>query len=331
MIDITSPEMTLFNTAKPPSNFLLKNPNAWEIRERTPINLLKTIPSIQPQVDEETKYNTIAGNARYIVEEKPSLGVGGVARVYKAWDTRTGKYVAVKEMSSFYKNESDMENIIELEAKTIAKLNHPGIPEVYDLCVTKTPDGKKSPVIIMQLVDAEELHTKINNGDKFLTLNEISTIVTQTASTIDYMNKKGVVHTEIKPRNILLAEDYVKIIDFGGANWVDAELTTYTPSYSAPEVYHKVSKDDPRSDVYSLAATTFHMFFGDPPEHGYFDVTPILFHNDTFRYNSLSESNKLKLIEVLKKGLEISPEKRYQTSSEFAIALNEALGIKQSK
>lgn len=337
---IDSPEMTKFNNTAPPPDFNnlplphgIKRINSWEIRERIPTHIGNTTPLSVPKPDVETKYNEISGDSRYVVEGNALVGEGGMSDVYRAWDKRLGKYVAVKKMQKWLSSDEDYKNLIELEAKAMAKINHPGIPEIYDFNIVKTPDGIETSVMLMQLVEGESLYVRLNdNKQASLTFDEISSIITQTANTIDFMNKKGLTHADIKPKNILLSQPHIKIVDFGSSNWV-FEMGAATPGYTAFEVYS--GKRDIRSDEYSLAATVYDILFNNtPPEVGWGivdqkAVESNILDPNKFKYN-LSLENKKKLIKIMIKGLAENPNDRYQTSTEFAQELFDTITSPQS-
>ncbi|VVA43450.1 Serine/threonine protein kinase PknB [Candidatus Roizmanbacteria bacterium] len=337
---IDSPELAKFNNASPPPDFNnlplpygKKRIDVWEIRERIPIRIWNSTPLLIPMPDIETRYDEITGDARYVVEGNALVGDGGMSDVYRAWDKRLGKYVAVKKMQEWLSTDEDSKNLIELEAKTMTRINHPGIPEIYDFNVVRTPDGKEMPIMIMQLVEGESLYGRLNNNKQVpLTLDEISSIVTQTANTIDFMNKKGLTHADIKPKNILLSQPHIKIVDFGSSNWVH-EMGTATPGYTAFEVYS--GKRDIRSDEYSLAATVYDILFNNPPpEIGLGIANKKAIESNILDPNkfkiSLSKENKKKLIKILVKGLAENPDDRYQTSTEFAQELSKVISTTQS-
>lgn len=340
---IDSPEMTKFNNAAPPPDFNnlslphgIKRINSWEIRERIPLNINNATPLDLPSSDKITQYDQVKGDARYIVEgntlEENTLGESaGMSEVFRAWDKRMGKYVVVKRMQEWTSSYENSENWIELEAKTIAKLNHPGIPEVYDFIVADTPDGHKTPVMIMQFIESKNLDSKIKfiNDKSPLEPNQISKIIYQTADTIDYMNSKGLFHSDIKPANIHLSEPHIKLIDFGVSNWVSGERTLESLGFTAPEARGDKGKRDNRSDEYSLAATTYTILFGEEPTDHVNDSFIKEFLSDSEKYSlekyKLSRENEKKLKGILLKGLSYEPDERYQTSTEFANALSKVL------
>lgn len=333
---IISSEAVKFNNAVPPLDFnnlplsrYVKRADVWEIRERIPRRKMNSTPLLVPQPDKDTKYFEISGKARYIVEGNAFVGVGGISSVYRAWDRRLGKYVAVKKIQDGMSAYTDNENVIELEAKTMTRINHPGIPEIYDFNIVRTPDGNDTPIMIMQLVEAKDLFTRLyDNSQQELTLDEISNIISQTASTVDFMNKNGLTHGDIKPKNILLSKPHIKIIDFGSSNWVEKKVGAITPGFAPYEVLSNTR--DIRSDEFSIAATAYNIFFGDtPPTNSFGDVSNKTIELDIFSPNKfrfkLSQKNKKILLKILIKGLAKNPDDRYQTSSEFAQELSNVL------
>lgn len=326
-----SPEISNLNSFSPPPDFLLKV--AWELKERYPIDSLSErkrimraysegrLEKIPPRVDHKTQYLDAPGESRYLVE-KEKFEKGGLSDIYRAWDKRMGRYVAVKKLNKEYSIYDNIKQFLELEAKTIARLKHPGIPEVYDFSIATTPDGVSSPLMIMELLKDENIMSRLDNKEKpLLTIEEISRIISQTADTIDYMNKRGLVHGDIKPGNIILSSPYVKVIDFAATNWADKSRQTINPGFSPMEIYRKI-KDD-RSDEFSLAATAYNIIFNELPPINFGDISDIepktkeLLNSKQFKYQ-LTQINKEKLFNILLKGMAARPDDRYQTSTEFA-------------
>lgn len=321
------PGPSKYNNAPPPIDFIKKN--AWEIKEKVLIGGKNFSPYKLPTHDSTIKYIEETGKARYLVEENPTVGTGGMSNVFRGWDSRLERYVAVKELLPgwLYLGES-YENTIELEAKIIEKLKknfHPGIPNIYDFIETKTLDGKIRPLLIMELIEGESLYSRLNDDKQPLTIFEITNIITQTADTVDFMNKNDLFHNDIKRKNIILSQPHIKIIDYGSSSWI-TEVVTVNPQYTSPEVCDGSTKGDSRSDEFSLAATAYSIFFGNPPD--FFNEPEILtkekFYSEDFKYKVKSREIK-QLISIFKKSLSRNPDDRYQTSTEFAQAFCEII------
>ena len=209
---------------------------------------------------------------RYRIESL--LGVGGMGRVYRATQTALGRAVAVKILSPELASDEQFRRRFDREAGTLASLDHPNIVSVHDMGVE---DGL--PYIVMAIVVGREgkpvsLRTLLDAGplEEELCLR----IVQQTCAALDYAHKKGVVHRDIKPGNILIdGEGHAKIADFGIARTKGLEagapaLTTTgavlgTLKYMAPEQLDDASAADPRSDLYSLGVVFYEMLTGHAP------------------------------------------------------------------
>ncbi|HKC05143.1 MAG TPA: serine/threonine-protein kinase [Patescibacteria group bacterium] len=308
-----------FSDSHPPSDF--KGYHAWEIHETRPKKYRDLVPKTPPVAEPDPKYVKLDGTARYLVEERPNLGTGGMSEVFKGWDRKLGKAVAIKRLDQDLVGNLEFDNTIELEAKTLTRISHPGIPEVYDLIFTKDKEERNIGIMIMQYIDGEDLRSWMENHKEF-NLSDLLQVVAQTASTIDYMNSHGIVHRDIKPGNIMYAKPHVKIVDFGSSNWV-LKTVAATPHYAPPEIFYNVA--DSRTDEFSLAATAYFLLSNrlypdlDDNQPSDYIVTTIKdsMFNAKYKYQ-LSEKVCKRLIPILKKGLAYKPSERYQTSGEFA-------------
>ncbi|PIP63763.1 hypothetical protein CO165_00030 [Candidatus Roizmanbacteria bacterium CG_4_9_14_3_um_filter_33_18] len=316
------PGLTKYNTAPPPNDF--KRKNSWEIKERALIKSEDFTPFKLPTHDDTTEFKEVSGKARYLVEEKPNVGTGGMSNVFRGWDSRLERYVAVKELLPDWLDSGESyRNIIELEAKTIEKLKknfHPGIPNIYDYIETRSLDGRIRPLLIMELIEGESLFLRLSDDVKQpLAISEISNIITQTADTVDFMNENDLIHKDIKPKNIILSQPHIKIIDYGSSSWIP-DVDAVTASYTSPETYINNTKDA-RSDEYSLAATAYSIFFGNPPDiiENPEIITEAQFYSKSFKYK-VKDLDIKKLINIFRKSLSKNPDDRYQTSTEFAQA-----------
>ena len=149
------------------------------------------------------------------------LGSGGMGEVYRARDTRLGRIVAIKLISSDLHTDADARERLSREAQLASSLNHPNIVTVYDVGET---EGR--PFIVMELVAGESLHQRLFAGP--LRPREALTIAAQVADGLAAAHAAGVVHRDLKPQNIMLTSDgRAKIVDFG--------LSKLTPAAAGPE------------------------------------------------------------------------------------------------
>ena len=169
------------------------------------------------------------------------LGAGGMGEVYKARDTRLDRTVAIKVVPEHIAQRDDSLARFEREARAVASLNHPNIRTLHDM----------SPgYMVMELIDGETLASRIEKGP--LPLDQVLNTATQIADALDRAHRAGVTHRDIKPQNIMLTRDGVKVLDFGLAKSsskpgpTEATLTKVlttegtvmgTPQYMAPEQF----------------------------------------------------------------------------------------------
>lgn len=206
------------------------------------------------------------GNS-YTIEE--IMGQGGMSVTYIASENNTRKKVVVKVLSPEYTaNVKDSMRFLQ-EAETIINLNHPNLIKGYDYF-----QSRKICYIVMEYIEGVSVMEMIEEYGK-LSPKDCISIARSICEALKYMEAKGVVHRDIKPEHILIAEDNVpKLIDFGILKTTKrpCSLTTVgvvlgTPYYMSPEQIYQ-SNIDIRSDIYCLGATLYHMLTGDVPFTG---------------------------------------------------------------
>ena len=137
-----------------------------------------------------------------------SIGAGGMGEVYKARDTRLDRTVAVKVLPEHIATREDLRARFEREARAVASLSHPHICTLHDI-------GNQDGVVymVMEYLEGETLAARINKGA--LPLDQALELATQIADALDRAHRAGVTHRDVKPRNIMLTRDGVKVLDFG--------------------------------------------------------------------------------------------------------------------
>jgi serine/threonine protein kinase len=203
------------------------------------------------------RHHVIGG--RYRIDR--ALGGGGMALVYAARDEQLNRPVAVKVLADNLAAQIEIRQRFVREAQIAASLSHPNIVEIYDSGV----DG--SPYIVMELVDGRTLAEELQHRGR-LTVHEASALAAQVADGLAHAHAAGVVHRDVKPGNLLLADQKtVKISDFGIAYADEATRLTEvgsvlgTASYLAPE-QARCGPITPATDIYALGAVLYELLTG---------------------------------------------------------------------
>src|SRR5579872_2964430 len=141
-------------------------------------------------------------------EMRERLGRGGMAEVWKAFDTQLHRYVAIKLMHADLQNDPEFMTRFVREARAIASLHHSNIVQIYDFQTADTSDAN-SPMayMVMDYVEGQTLADYMRDtvrAGKFLTPNELVQLFTSISLAIDYAHRQGMLHRDIKPANILL-------------------------------------------------------------------------------------------------------------------------------
>jgi len=216
----------------------------------------------------------IFGNRYQVVGR---LGSGGMAEVYEAFDRVLGRTVAVKVLHPTYSRDPNFVARFRREAQAAANLTHPNIVAVYDW-----GQLRDTYYIVMEKVEGESLKDLINRQGA-LPLSLAIDIAKQVASALSFAHKRGVIHRDIKPHNILLTEDgTAKVADFGIAQADSTSLTQEgmvvgTAQYISPEQAEGLPATE-ASDVYSLGVVMFEMLTGTSPFQGETPVAVALKH-----------------------------------------------------
>ncbi len=193
-----------------------------------------------------------------------TVGVGGMGTVYKARDTLLDRFVALKLLRKDLEGGLDETAHLQQEARMAASVNHPNIVQIFS---SGTDHGQF--YLVMELVERGSLDDFIEQHTR-LPEEQVLEAGIQTAKGLRAAYAKGLIHRDVKPANILFADEHMaKIGDFGLAG-IAAEARGEiwgTPYYVAPERLNN-QPDDFRSDIYSLGATLFHALAGKAPIEG---------------------------------------------------------------
>jgi hypothetical protein len=219
------------------------------------------LPATTLRADDDARIGQRLGH--YKIECQ--LGRGGMGTVYRALDESLQRYIALKVIDGWVNSVSDTQQLLRLcqEALAQARVNHPHVAHIY---YVGRDDG--SPFLAMELVGNETLADRLRSGP--LPYAEVIELGGQLCDALRHCLAYDIIHGDIKPSNVLLAEiGIAKLSDFGLArrmseNRDEGGSIAGTPDYLAPEVINGGSTDV-QSDLYALGVTLFEMTFGRLP------------------------------------------------------------------
>ena len=258
------------------------------------------------------------------------IGRGGMATVYLAEDAKHRRSVAVKLLNADASSVLGGERF-RREIEVLAQLQHPHILPLYD-----SGESNGRLYYVMPMVRGETLRDRIARSGP-LPVDEVRRLVADVGAALDYAHRRGVVHRDVKPANILVDDEHAMVADFGIAhrelNDETSQLTAPgivigTPAYMSPEQATGSHELDARSDIYSFGCVVFEMLAGVPPfraesahrilgKHLRDSVPSVL----AFR-----EMIPPAVDDVLRRAMAKEPSHRFSSAREFVQSLDDALG-----
>lgn len=264
------------------------------------------------------------GNKYRIIE---LLGKGGMATVYKGYQEEIDRFVAIKVLPPHPGQDAEFVERFRLEARTIARLQHPHILPVYDY-------GTEGDILYLAIayVEGGSLGDKIDSGP--MPLKTVESYLREIASALDYAHRRGIVHRDIKPDNILInSEGYTLMSDFGIAKLLSGEskLTATggmvgTPAYMAPEQAQGVEVG-PAADIYALGVVAYEMITGKQPYVADTPLQVVMKHvtDPVPRITEALASVPAALENVMLRVLAKNPADRYPTATAFVEDFSRAI------
>ena len=257
------------------------------------------------------------------------IGKGGMATVYKAYQTSMERDVALKVLPRFHAQDPNFTKRFIQEAHIIAKLEHKNILPVYDF-------GEDDGVtyMAMRYLNSGTLQDILSLGT--LSFADAIEIMQQICAGLDYAHRNDVVHRDIKPANVMIDnEGVVYLSDFGLAKALESssELTATgtvmgTPLYMAPE-QSMGNKIDRRSDIYSAGVVLYEMVTGQPPFEAETPMAVVLahIHNPLPLPQVINPRLPIEIQRVILKAMAKEPDNRFQSAKEMAEALTEIMHL----
>ena len=266
------------------------------------------------------------------------IGQGGMGEVYLAEHALIGRRVAIKVLLPQYSADLDIVTRFFNEARAAARLQHPGLVEVFDF--GHAEDGRA--YIVMELLVGESLSVRIAREKRFAPALALA-IMRQIALALEAAHQKGIIHRDLKPENLFLITDpdapggvRVKVLDFGIAKLVrDDEAPRSvktktgavfgTPRYMAPEQCKNAGNVDGRADMYGLGCITFEMLLGRAPfdYDSWGELVAAHIHLPAPRPRDLDPEIPPAIDALVTRTLAKDPADRFATMAELADALEQ--------
>jgi hypothetical protein len=261
----------------------------------------------------------------------PLLGRGGMGEVYRAFDTRLNRDVAIKILPADFADDAERVRRFQKEARAAGALSHPNILAIFDV----GQEGD-TPYLVTELLEGEPLRVRMDTGR--LSLTKIADYGKQAAAGLAAAHDKGIFHRDIKPENLFLTKHgLIKILDFGLAKTqtreegfgqslamtISGSIVGTVPYMSPEQILGKPV--DGRSDLFSLGSVLYEMAAGVQPFRAEtsIGVMNAIAHNDPVELSTLNAEIPPALDQVVRHCLEKNPDDRFQTVRDLAFALDQ--------
>jgi serine/threonine protein kinase len=273
-----------------------------------------------------------ASQGRYHAREL--LGRGGMSEVYRGFDVRLGRPVAIKRLRSDAANNPIFRARFRREAEAAGRLHHSAIVAIYDTGEERDPTGPSIPFIVMELVEGRTLRDELHEAGKL----PVARALEVTAAVLDALacsHAAGIIHRDVKPANVMLSNaGEIKVADFGIARPVAETTGTVTlagtvmgtPQYLSPE-QGRGETVDIRSDLYSVGCMLFELLVGAPPFSGDSPLSVVVQHisNAPTSPSAINADISGDIDSIVLKALAKETVDRYQSASEMKADIESVL------
>jgi serine/threonine-protein kinase len=254
------------------------------------------------------------------------VGRGGMGVVYKAYDLKLGRHVALKFLRADLSDDPQARARLESEARAASALDHPNIGVVHEIGAAEHAPGDERLFLAMAYYTGETLGRKIDRGP--MSVPETLRYVVQVAAGLARAHEAGIVHRDVKPGNVIVTDrGDVKIVDFGVARTAGSALTQSgatlgTVAYMSPEQTRGLPVDR-RSDLWSLGVMLYEMLAAQRPFRGANDAVVIhaIRHDEAEPLAAVRADVPPALASVVARCLRKDPVARFAESSEVVAAL----------
>lgn len=261
-------------------------------------------------------------------EIKTSLGKGGMGSLYIARDPNTDRLVAVKLLSA-HLDSDELKVRFEVEARALAQLNHPNIVDIYD-----SGQFRGSPFIVMEYVRGETLDEIIRRSAPLSQPRKLK-LIAQLCAGLAHAHEAGVIHRDIKPANLMMEDrsQRLKIVDFGIARVTEGltrigkmtrvDMQIGTPGYMSPEQIEGGALDH-RSDLFAVGVVLYELLTNTTafPGNSTRQIERKVLEEQPPALNTIVPDLDPAVQAIVDKALQKDPALRYQSASEFAVALD---------
>jgi eukaryotic-like serine/threonine-protein kinase len=251
------------------------------------------------------------------------INSGGTAIVYWGVDLFTGKAVAVKELrAGLFKNEFVKQKFIE-EANQYLYLDHPNIVQLIDFIITDD-----NYYLVMEFVEGKNLFDYMTTVTGPLPMQNVALLLNEVLSALNYIHKKGLIHLDVKPSNIMLSsDDRIKLIDFGIAQNVSLqrmEKAMGSPAYMSPEQIEGKNVNN-QTDIYSVGIAMYELLTGKLPFHNCTTKEEVFYTIENYELPWLQPIHEMdfqfekEINHIFKKATNKNLNSRYKTCEEFQL------------